>query len=56
MISNATAENATETLSESIFEFKGILKISFERFRTLLDIPFSSDPITIATDLLKFDS
>ena len=38
MISNTTAENATETLSESIFEFIGTFKILFDRFKILLII------------------
>ena len=33
MISNTTAENATETLSESIFELIGTFKILFDRFK-----------------------
>ena len=53
MISNDTIENAEETLSESIFEFIGIFNISLESDNTLLDIPFSSDPIIIAVDSLK---
>ena len=53
MISNDTIENAEETLSESIFELIGILNISFESDSTLLDIPFSSDPIIIAVDSSK---
>jgi len=56
MISNTTAENATETLSESIFELMGTFKILFDSFKILLDIPFSSEPIMIATDFLKFES
>ena len=55
MISNTTAENATETLSESIFELIGTFKILFDRFKILLEIPLSSDPIMIATDFLKFE-
>ena len=55
MISNTTAENATETLSESIFELMGTFKILFDSFKILLDIPFSSEPIMIATDFLKFE-
>ena len=53
MISNDTIENAEETLSESIFEFIGIFNISLDSDNTLLDMPFSSDPIIIALLSLK---
>ena len=55
MTSNTTAEKATDTLSESIFELIGTFKILFDRLKILLEIPFSSDPIMIATDFLKFE-
>ena len=48
-----TIENAEETLSESIFESIGIFNISLESDNTLLDMPFSSDPIIIALVSLK---
>ena len=53
MISYDTIENSEETLSESIFESIGIFNISLERDNTLLDMPFSSDPIIIALVSLK---
>ena len=47
---------ATETFNDSIFPKMGSFTISLDKLRTDLLIPFCSDPITIATGLLKFTS
>lgn len=47
-ISNNTMPVATETLSEAIFPFSGILALKSAIVRHAFEIPLSSDPTMIA--------
>ena len=48
--------HATDTFNEPIFPFIGIFNVLSHRFRIDLEIPFPSEPITIAVFLLNLKS